>query len=68
MSNLLLLVVGVALTWAAALAMPVSAAPASMRAATGGHSAVEQAAVTCTHGRVCHQGAGCAWRKACKRW
>jgi len=29
---------------------------------------VEQARMACTHRRVCHQGAGCAWRKVCKRW
>jgi hypothetical protein len=68
MPNSLLLVAGIALMWAAALAIPTSAAPASIRAAIGSYSAVEQAAMACTHRRVCRQGAGCAWRKVCKRW
>lgn len=68
MPNLLLLVVGIGLMWAAALAMPVSATPASIQAAIGTYSAVEQAAAACTHRRVCRQGAGCAWREVCKRW
>jgi hypothetical protein len=68
MSNLLLLVVGIALMWAAALAVPVSAAPTSIKSAIGSYSAVEHAAAACTHRRVCRQGAGCAWRKVCKRW
>ena len=68
MPNPLLLLVGIELMLAAALAMPVSAAPASIQAALGSYSAVEQAAAACTHRRVCRQGAGCAWRKVCKRW
>jgi hypothetical protein len=64
----LLLLVGIALTWAAALAMPVSAAPTAIQAAVGSYSAVEQTAAACTHRRVCRQGAGCVWRKVCKRW
>jgi hypothetical protein len=68
MLNPLLLLVATALMLAASLAMPVSAAPARIELAIGSHSAVEQAAATCTHRRVCRPGAGCAWRKVCKRW
>jgi hypothetical protein len=68
MPNLLLLLVGIALMLAAALAMPVSAAPTSIQTAIGSTTAVEQAAAACTHRRVCRPGAGCAWRKVCKRW
>jgi hypothetical protein len=68
MFNVLLLLVGIALILAAALAMPVLAAPASIQVAIGTYSAVEQGAAACTHRRVCRPGAGCAWRQVCKRW
>jgi hypothetical protein len=68
MPNAVLLLVGIALMLGAALAMPVSAAPASIRVAIGSYSAVEHAAMACTHRRACHQDAGCAWRRVCKRW
>src|SRR5262245_8363359 len=46
----------------------MSTAPASIQIDVGKASLVEQAAVACTHRRVCRQGAGCAWKKVCKRW
>ena len=45
-----------------------SMVPASMQVAVDAASLVEQAGMACTHRRVCRQGAGCAWRKICKRW
>jgi len=68
MTSPLLLLIGIALLLAAALAMPVSAAPAGIQARIAGHGAIEPAAAACTHRRVCRQGEGCAWRKVCKRW
>jgi hypothetical protein len=75
MPKLLLLAAGTA-ALLAAVAIPtsgaeatISMAPASIiQAAVGETSRVEQARVACTHRRVCRQGAGCAWRKVCKRW
>ena len=73
MPNLLLLTAGtVALLSAVAMLTPraeatMSMAPSSIQIAIGKTSPVEQAAVACTHRRVCRQGAGCAWRKVCKR-
>lgn len=74
MPNFLLLTAGtVALLSALAMLTPraeatKSMAPASIQIAIGETSLVEQARMTCTHRRVCRQGAGCAWRKVCKRW
>jgi hypothetical protein len=45
-----------------------SMTPASIQAAVGKSTLVQQAAAACTHRRVCRQGAGCAWRKVCKRF
>ena len=74
MPKLLLLTAGTALLLSA-VAMPtpragaiISMAPARVQVAVGKASPNEQAAVTCTYRRVCRQGAGCAWRKVCKRW
>jgi len=74
MPNLLPLTVGtVAILSAAAMlvlraeaTMPM--APESIEIAIGKANPVEQARMSCTHRRVCRQGAGCAWRKVCKRW
>jgi hypothetical protein len=56
----------------AMLAPPVGATmsmtPASIQVAANKATLVEQARMACTHRRVCRQGAGCAWRKICKRW
>jgi hypothetical protein len=73
MSTLVHLTVGVCLLSAVALLVPraeatVSVAPGRIQAAVGKSHAVELAAAACTHRRVCRQGAGCAWRKVCKRW
>jgi hypothetical protein len=73
MRNPLVLIVGTAFLLAAAMLSPrVGAAtplmPAGIQAAVGKTGAVERAGMTCTHRRVCRQGAGCAWRKVCKRW
>jgi hypothetical protein len=46
----------------------MSMAPASIQVAIDKAPLVEQARMACTHRRVCRQGAGCAWRKVCKRW
>jgi hypothetical protein len=46
----------------------MSTAPASIQAAVAEATLVERARMACTHRRVCRQGAGCAWRKVCKRW
>jgi hypothetical protein len=73
MPNLLLLTAGtVALLSAVAMLTPraeatMSMAPSSIQIAVGTTSPVEQVAVACTHRRVCRPGAGCAWRKVCKR-
>jgi len=74
MPKLLLLTAGTAaLLTAAAMLTPraeatTSMAPAGIQIAVDNATLVEQARMTCTHRRVCHQGAGCAWRKVCKRW
>lgn len=73
MRNPLVLIVGTAFLLAAAMLTPgaeatTPAMPASVQAAFGKTGAVERVGVTCTHRRVCRQGAGCAWRKVCKRW
>jgi hypothetical protein len=74
MPNLLLLTVGtVALLSAVAMLTPradatMLTAPASIEIALGNTKLIEQARMSCTHRRVCRQGAGCAWRKVCKRW
>ena len=73
MPNLLLLTVGtVALLSAVTMLTPraeatMPTAPASIEITIGKTNLVEQARMACTHRRVCRQGAGCAWRKACKR-
>lgn len=71
--KLLLLLVGLALVPAAVLLTPravatVSAAPSSIQAVLDTTSAVEHTAYACERRRVCRPGAGCAWRKVCKRW
>jgi len=73
MPKLLLPAAGVAalLATAAMLVPPAKATtwmvpPASIEVAKT--SLIEQAGMACTHRRVCRQGAGCAWRKICKRW
>jgi hypothetical protein len=73
MPKLLLLTFGTA-ALLAAVAVPTpraeptrSMAPASIQT-VGQATLVEPARVACTHRRVCRQGAGCAWRKVCKRW
>jgi hypothetical protein len=74
MPKLLLVTAGTAaLLVAATLLTPMAQAiasmvPASIQIAVGKTSLVEQAGMACTHRRVCRQGAGCAWRKVCKRW
>ena len=72
MPKLLLPLVGLALVSAAVLTpraeATVSAAPSSIQAVLGTTSAVEHAASACERRRVCRPGAGCAWRKVCKRW
>jgi hypothetical protein len=45
-----------------------SMVPASIQTAGGKTTLVDEAGMACTHRRVCRQGAGCAWRKVCKRW
>jgi hypothetical protein len=73
MPKLLLLAAGVAALLATATMLPPLAQatasmvpPASIEVAKT--SLIEQAGMACTHRRVCRQGAGCAWRKICKRW
>jgi len=74
MPKLLLVTAGTAaLLVAATMLTPTAQAtasmlPASSQSAVGKTSLVEQAGMACTHRRVCRQGAGCAWRKVCKRW
>jgi hypothetical protein len=73
MRNLLLLTAGtIAFLSGAAMLTPRSdatpMAPTTLQMVTGNTSLVEQARMVCTHRRVCRQGAGCAWRKVCKRW
>ena len=74
MPKLLLSTAGTAaLLWAVAILPPQamatgSMAPASIQAAVDRATLVEQTRMACTHRRVCHQGAGCAWKKVCKRW
>jgi hypothetical protein len=74
MPNILLLIAGtVAFLSAAAMLTPraqatMSMTPASIQVAADEATVVEQARMACTHRRVCRQGAGCAWRKVCKRW
>jgi hypothetical protein len=73
MSTPVHLTVGICLLSAVALFAPLraeataSVAPGRIQAAVGKSHAVEPAALACTHRRVCRQGAGCAWRKVCKR-
>jgi hypothetical protein len=72
MPRIVLLIIGLAMI-AAALAAArteasVSLALQGLRTAVGTTSAIEEAATTCTHRRVCRPGQGCAWRKVCKRW
>ena len=71
MPKLLLLIA--ALLMAAAMHAPRTEAtslivPAGIRIADGETALVAQVGIACTHRRVCRQGAGCAWRKVCKRW
>ncbi|MBO0765072.1 MAG: hypothetical protein J2P50_10855 [Hyphomicrobiaceae bacterium] len=74
MPKLLLLTVGTAaLLSAAAMLTPpaeatMSMATAGMQVAVDNATLVEQTRMACTHRRVCRPGAGCAWRKVCKRW
>ena len=56
------------LTVAMPRAATTSTVPAIIQSSVGKSSLVEQAGMACTHRRVCRQGAGCAWRKVCKRW
>jgi hypothetical protein len=72
MPKLLLFIAGTAAVLSAvAMLAPraeatMSMAPASI--AAGKTAFAEQTRMACTHRRVCRQGAGCAWRKVCKRW
>jgi hypothetical protein len=74
MHRLLLVTAGTAalLSLVATLAPRAQANPpiaaAGIQVAVDKPTLVEQARMTCTHRRVCHQGRGCAWRKVCKRW
>ena len=74
MPKLLLLTVGTtALLATVAMHTPraeaiTSMLPVSIQIAGAGTTLVEPAGMACTHRRVCRQGAGCAWRKICKRW
>ena len=72
MPKLLLVTAGTAaLLVAATMLAPTAQATASMVPASiqiGNTNLVEQTGMACTHRRVCRQGAGCAWRKVCKRW
>jgi len=74
MPKLLLLTAGTAALLAAVATLTLRAeattamVPASIQIAVGKTSLVEQVGMACTHRRVCRQGAGCAWRKVCKRW
>jgi hypothetical protein len=73
MPKILLPIVGLAMVTAATLAASrtdasVSITAESLRAALGGTSIAEPAAVKCANRRVCRPGQGCAWRKVCKRW
>ncbi|MBO0765804.1 MAG: hypothetical protein J2P50_14635 [Hyphomicrobiaceae bacterium] len=74
MPKLLLLTAGMAaLLSAVTMLTPraqatMSMTPAGTQIAIDNATLVEQARMVCTHRRVCHQGAGCAWRKVCKRW
>jgi hypothetical protein len=74
MPKLLLVTAGMAaLLVAATMLTPTAQAtasmvPASIPIAVGTTSLVEPTGMACTHRRVCRQGAGCAWRKVCKRW
>jgi hypothetical protein len=65
----LLLIAGItALISAVATLAPQAQATAGLQVAADKPTLVEQARMSCTHRRVCRQGAGCAWRKVCKRW
>jgi hypothetical protein len=74
MPKLLLALAGMAalLVTATMLAPPAEATtsmvPAGIQIEVAKMSLSEQAGMACTHRRVCRQGAGCAWRKICKRW
>jgi hypothetical protein len=74
MPKLLLLAAATAalLTVVATLTPPAEAtksmAPASIQLAVDKPTLIEQARMACKHRRVCRPGAGCAWRKVCKRW
>jgi hypothetical protein len=74
MHKLLLLTAGAAVLGSAAAMLTLRAeatmlaAPATLQAAAAEATLVDQARMACTHRRVCRQGAGCAWRKVCKRW
>jgi hypothetical protein len=73
MPRIVLLIIGLAMMAAVALAATrtqASVSPASqgLRAAVGNTSAIEVAAMKCANRRVCRPGRGCAWRKVCKRW
>jgi hypothetical protein len=69
MPKLLLLIVGIiGLLSAAVMLAPRAQAIASLQVAADKPTLVEPARTSCTHRRVCRQGAGCAWRKVCKRW
>jgi hypothetical protein len=65
----LLLVTAATAALLATVAMFTLRAEATMSmVAVGKTSVIEQVGIACTHRRVCRQGAGCAWRKVCKRW
>jgi hypothetical protein len=73
MPKLLLVAAGAAALLATtAMLAPSAEATASMvprvSIEVANTSLIEQAGMACTHRRVCRQGAGCAWRKICKRW
>jgi hypothetical protein len=73
MPKLVLLTAATALLLAAAAVAPLAQAttpiaPAGIGVVPHEATLVEQARMACTHRRVCRQGAGCAWRKVCKRW
>jgi hypothetical protein len=74
MPKLLLLTAGTAALLSAVVMLTpraqatMSTMPASIQVAADKATLVDQARMACTHRRVCRQGAGCAWRKVCKRW
>ncbi len=69
MPKLLLLIAATALLSTAVMFAPRAQAVMSpaIQGAVDKPTLVEQSRMACTHRRVCRQGAGCAWRKVCKR-